>query len=247
MFRATIDTKILQEAISSAKVLVDECKIRLDPDSFRIRAVDPANVGMVDLELSVSSFSSYESDGETIGVNLTRLSDIISIARSDEQIEFEYDEETSKLNIRAGGLKYTLALIDPESIRKEPTLPDLDLPAKVVLDGRSLAQGIKAADMVSDHIELGVDPEKETFYIRAKGDTDNVQLELGRDELTEIQVANAHSLFSLDYFKDMGKAIPKTTQVTLWLGEEYPIQISFPIADGAGEVTYLLAPRIQSD
>ena len=126
-------------------------------------------------------------------------------------------------------------------------MPDLDLPAKVVIEGSNLDQGIKAADMVSDHIALGVDPESQTFYIRAKGDTDNVQLELKQDELISFQPALAHSLFSLDYFKDMNKAIPKSTSVTLSIGEEYPIKINFPIADGNGQVTYLLAPRIQSD
>ena len=247
MFSATIDAKVLQEAIGSAKVLVDECKLRLDNDSFRIRAVDPANVGMVDIELSPSAFVSYESDGVLLGINLSRLSDITNIARSDETIDLEFDEETQKLTIRAGGLQYTLSLIDPNSIRKAPELPDLDLPAKVVIEGSNLDQGIKAADMVSDHIALGVDPESQTFYIRAKGDTDNVQLELKQDELISFQPALAHSLFSLDYFKDMNKAIPKSTSVTLSIGEEYPIKINFPIADGNGQVTYLLAPRIQSD
>ncbi|HIJ13012.1 MAG TPA: DNA polymerase sliding clamp [Halobacteriales archaeon] len=247
MFSATIEAKILQEAISSAKVLVDECKLRLDSDGFRIRAVDPANVGMVDLELSTSAFVSYESDGVVLGINLSRLSDITNIARSDETIDLEFDEEVQKLTIQAGGLQYTLSLIDPSSIRKEPDLPDLDLPAKVVIEGRNLDQGIKAADMVSDHIALGVDPESQTFYIRAKGDTDNVQLELKQDEVISLQPSLAHSLFSLDYFKDMNKAIPKSTPVTLSMGEEYPIQINFPIADGNGQVTYLLAPRIQSD
>jgi len=32
-------------------VLVDECKIHLEEDGLEIRAVDPANVGMVDLSL----------------------------------------------------------------------------------------------------------------------------------------------------------------------------------------------------
>ena len=90
MFSATIEAKILQEAISSAKVLVDECKLRLDSDSFRIRAVDPANVGMVDLELSTSAFVSYESDGVVLGINLSRLSDITNIDRSDETIDLEF-------------------------------------------------------------------------------------------------------------------------------------------------------------
>jgi len=45
----------------------------------------------------------------------------------------------------------------------------------------------------------------------------------------------------------MNKAIPKDTEVTLDLGEEFPVKIYFGFAEGQGQVTYMLAPRIQSD
>ena len=45
----------------------------------------------------------------------------------------------------------------------------------------------------------------------------------------------------------MNRAIPKNGEVTVDLGEEFPVRISFEIAEGMGSVTYMLAPRIQSD
>ncbi|MFB6170381.1 MAG: DNA polymerase sliding clamp, partial [Haloarculaceae archaeon] len=142
---------------------------------------------------------------------------------------------------------YTLALIDPDSIRQEPDLPDLDLPADVVLEGRDINRAVTAADMVSDHIALGVDAAEEVFYVDAEGDTDDVHFELGREDLIDLTAGEAYSLFSLDYLKDMNKAIPGDAEVRMELGEEFPVKLHFEFAEGQGQVTYMLAPRIQSD
>ncbi len=247
MFKAIVSAETLSSTLDSVSVLVDECKIHLEEEGLQIRAVDPANVGMVDLSLDISAFESYEADGGIIGVDLSRLEDIAGMAESGQLIQLELDEETRKLHIQIDGLEYTLALIDPDSIRQEPDIPDLDLPAEIVLEGKDINRSVKAADMVSDHIALGIDEGGEFFYVSAEGDTDDVHLELTEADLIDLQLGPAHSLFSLDYLKDMNKAIPGTAEVTLELGEEFPIKIHYSFAEGQGSVTYMLAPRIQSD
>jgi proliferating cell nuclear antigen len=247
MFKAIVSAATLRDALDSVSVLVEECKIRLNEDGLAIQAVDPANVGMVDLSLDAEAFESYEADGGVIGVNLSRLEDIAGMGNAGDLVHLELDEETRKLHIRIDGLSYTLALIDPDSIRQEPDIPDLDLPAEIVLEGTHLDRGIKAADMVSDHIALRVDAEEDTFHIQAEGDTDDVDLKLTREDLIDLEVGPAESLFSLDYLKDMNKAIPSDAEVTMELGEEFPVKLHFEFAEGLGQVTYMLAPRIQSD
>jgi proliferating cell nuclear antigen len=202
---------------------------------------------MVDLTLDAAAFESYEADGGVIGVNLAKLEDFVGMASGDQLVELELDEETRKLKIRMDGLSSTLALIDPDSIRQEPDIPDLDLAADIVLEGAQLDRGIKAADMVSDHVRLRVDADAEAFHIEAEGDTDDVDFTLGTDDLIALTAGAADSLFSLDYLKDMNKAIPKDAEVTVELGEEFPVKIHYAVAEGQGNVTYMLAPRIQSD
>jgi proliferating cell nuclear antigen len=246
MFNAIVSADTLQATLDSVGVLVDECKIHLEEDGLEIRAVDPANVGMVDCSLSAAAFESYEADGGLIGVNLVRLKDIAGMADAGQLIHLELDEGTRKLHISIDGLEYTLALIDPESIREEPDLPDLDLSATIVIEGRDIDRAVTAADMVSDHIELGVEDADELFYVKAEGDTDDVHLELDTDDLIDLVAGPASSLFSLDYLKDMNKAIPADAEVRMELGEEFPVKLHFDIAEGEGQVTYMLAPRIQN-
>ena len=247
MFKAIVSASTLQDALDSVSVLVDECKIRLNEDALSIRAVDPANVGMVDLTLEAAAFESYDADGGVIGVNLARLEDIAGMAGSTDLIHLELDEETRKLHIEIDGLSYTLALIDPESIRQEPDIPELDLPAEIVVEGAQLDRGVTAADMVSDHIRLRVAEADEAFLIEAEGDTDDVDLELTREDLIALTAGPSNSLFSLDYLKDMNKAIPGDAEVTVELGEEFPVKLHYGFGEGLGQVTFMLAPRIQSD
>lgn len=84
MFKAIVSAETLTSALDSISVLVDECKIHLEEDGLEIRAVDPANVGMVDLSLDAAAFESYEADGGLIGVDLSRLEDIAGMAESAE-------------------------------------------------------------------------------------------------------------------------------------------------------------------
>ncbi|MDY6775220.1 MAG: DNA polymerase sliding clamp [Halobacteria archaeon] len=245
MFKSVINAGVISSAIDTVDVLVDECKVRLEEDGITIKAVDPANVGMVDLSIPEESFESYEGDGEVIGLNVTRFKDIIGMANKGDSVELELDDETHKLKIRINGLRYTLSLIDADAVRQEPNVPDLDLSCEVRIAGNEIKRGVKAAGMVSDHMEFGV--EGGDFFMHAEGDTDDVRVDLSKDEIIGIEGEEARSLFSLDYLDDMSKAIPNDAEVRMEIGVDYPVKMHFEIADGEGHVTYLLAPRIENE
>jgi proliferating cell nuclear antigen len=244
MFSAIIRVDTFRTTHDTVSVLLDECRIHLEEHGIEIQAADPATVGLVDLELGTEAFESYETDGGIIGVNLSRLQDIAKMADADQLIEMELDAETRKLHLRIDDLEYTLALIDPDTIRSEPSVSAPDLPAAVVVEGRVIDRGVRASDMVGETIILGVTANEEIFYVEATGDTDDVHLERERDDLIDLEAGDAHSLFSLDYLKDMNKAIPKDAEITLELGEEFPLIARFTIAEGGGHVTYILSPRV---
>jgi proliferating cell nuclear antigen len=138
-----------------------------------------------------------------------------------------------------------MALVDTAGI-SDPKVPNLNLPVKVSLSSNELRQGIKAAEAVSDHVTLIASPE--SFEMASEGDTDSVDLKLPKDFLEELECKeNTKSMFALEYFSNMVKAIGTASIVTLHLGSNYPIKMEFDIADGQGHVTYLLAPRVESE
>lgn len=245
VFKAVVDANILKDSIEAISTLVDEAKFKLSPNGISLMAVDPANVAMVSFELSSDAFDSYESTEGEIGLDLIKLVNVLGMADRLDKVGLELNETTHKLEISMGGLSYTLSLLDPSSIRKEPKVPSLDLPASATLNGNELRRAVKAAETVSDHMVLGVDGD--VLFMEAKGDTDQVRLGLTRDELIDLTASGpARSLFSLDYLSDMSKALKKVDEITIHLGKDYPIKINFMVANGNGKVGYLLAPRIES-
>jgi proliferating cell nuclear antigen len=249
MFAVTISPSDLESAFNSVDALVDECKMHISEEGVSVTAVDPANVGMVDLTLPRSVFESYEADDHTLGLPLERFLNIVHLFSqndTDAPARIFLNEETRKVRLECGGLDYTMSLIDPDSVTKEPEIPQIDLAADITLDQSDFDRSIKASNMVSDYVMLGATSDGE-FYVSAEGDTDDVKVELDGEDLIEINAGDAESLFSLEYLKEINKAIPANTPVTLELGPEYPIMINFLLIDGQADVLFMLAPRISSD
>ncbi len=245
MFKAVINAELLKDAIASLAVIVDEVRFRIKPEGISVKAVDPANVAMVTFELGSTAFDEYSADECEIGIDLNKITDLMGITDKGDTVRMELEEENHKLLIDVGGLSYTLSLLDPSTIRAEPRVPQLELPVKVVMNGTDLRHAVKAAEKISNHILMGVSGD--TFFMEAKGDTDQVRLEMGRDQLIDLKSGEASSLFSLNYLTDMAKFTNKVNEVSLSLGRDFPVIIDFEIANGAGRISYLLAPRIESD
>lgn len=245
MFKAVIGAEKLKDSIESISTLVYEAKFKLTPDGISVKAVDPANVAMVSFELTKDAFDSFEATEGELGIDLTKLNGIMEMADKGDNIELELDENAHKLIVRMRGLAYTMSLLDPSSIRKEPKVPALDLPARIVIKGEDMKRAIKAAEKVSDYMSIGV--KGDVFFMEAEGDTDKVLVEMTKDQLIDIQPAEAKSLFSLDYLSDMSKIVGKANEITIDLGKDYPLKLRLKIADGHGEVSYMLAPRVESE
>jgi proliferating cell nuclear antigen len=247
-FSAIIDEDVLTDWLDPATALVSEAKIHATDGGLELAAVDAANVAMVELELDASACASYEASGEVLGVNLERLTEVVSMADSGDMVELDLDAEARRLGIRIGGLSFDLALIDPDSIREEPDIPELDWPATYVITGRQFGRAVTAADLCSDHVEMAGDDGE--LVVSARGDTDDVELTLTDELLSSRFDGNGDgvtSLFSLDYLDDMSGPVGSDTEVSVVLGDELPVKFRYSDHDGGVQVLNLLAPRIQSE
>jgi proliferating cell nuclear antigen len=204
-FTAIVQAETFRDWLAPVAALVKECTIHIGETGLAITAVDPANIAIVDTNLDADAFESYDADVGTIGVTLDRLEDVVGFGSSGQLVQLELDEATRTLEVTVGVLDYTLALIDPASIRQEPELPDLDLPLRAVLQGEDVATMVEAADMVSDHVALGGDGD--TLYADAEGDSDDTTVSYDHVDLIEFEAADVDSIFSLDYCKDMSGAV----------------------------------------
>lgn len=245
MFKAKIKADKFREVIDVISALVDEAKFNIKSDGISLRAVDPAHVAMLDMMLQKKAFEEYKAKESELGVDIDKLRDVLKLAGPGDLFNIEHDEDKNRLILDVGNITRRMALVDTAGM-SDPKVPNLNLPAKLVVDANELRRGLRAAEAVSDHVALIASPDG--FEMVSEGDTDSVNLKLPKALLKELDCKeNQRSLFSLDYFSTMIKAIGSAPEVTMYIGTDYPINLEFSIAEGNGQVKYLLAPRIESE
>ncbi len=245
MFSAKVKSEVLKGIIDVTSPLVNEVKFNISSKGISLRAVDPAHVAMVDMNIKDKAFEEYKADEMELGIDMDKLSSIMRLSTAGDIILLEYDEDTNRLIIKIGNLVRKMGLIDTAGM-PDPKMPDLNLPAKVTLKASEISKGVRASESVSDHLAIIVD--KDSFELFADGDTDTVNLKLPKELLTSLTVpSKCKSLFSIDYFSNMIKPVGAADEITMMLGNDNPIKVEFDIANKKGHVTYLLAPRIESE
>lgn len=253
--------RVIRPALAPLDALVSEAKLRFDADGLHVRAVDPANVGMVETRIHRAAFERYEISGDlTIGVNVDRLLRRLSDARrgertddavdldiSDKRIVAEVEREYEKTTARFAS---ELLTMDPDSIRKEPYIPDLNLSYNGRLDASAFADIADHVNRVSDHARLEL--REGSLVVSGSGDDDSGDVGVEVNEFGDLDEDAEGSLFSLDYFRDMAHAAVESLsdEVVLEFGDEFPMKMYFERTDEDGdqlvEHTFMLAPRVPS-
>jgi len=237
-----------QKSISAISVLIDEAEFTLDENALLLKATDPSQISMVDFKMEKSAFKEYTIDSKMkLGMDLDYLNQIMSRAKSDDLLSIELNEDKSRLLVQFKGAstrKFQVPLIDISSA--ELPNPKIEFDATVKLRAGVLQDAFKDAALISTHISLGV--ESDSFFVRASSSKGSVDNETKKDDknLLELNASQpASSMFPLDYLRDMLKGPSSDSEVTVKLKTNAPVEISYAI--GAANITYFLAPRIESE
>ncbi len=244
MLNAEIKSEILKDLVEIVGTIVDEVKLNLDKEGISLKAVDPAHVAMVDLNLKKDAFESYDAEETELGINLSKVDQFLRSAGSGDIVSLTHNEEENRLVMEVDNITQKMPLLDTAGMT-DPNVPQLDLPINLTLQGKHLLKGIKASQNISDHISITAGPDG--FEIISEEDEDMVRLTLSEDELEALEAKEkVRSLFALDYFSNMIKCVGNNTSINMELGGDYPVKMRFEFAEGHGDVIYLLAPRIES-
>lgn len=224
----------------------DEAVLLLGQDGLQTSLVDPGNVYMADLSVDPDGFEFVGSGQFPIGVNLEALRERTSKADSDELIELSYDAETRKMNVSYSNVDISMACIDPDSIRDQPDLPDVEHPNTATMARSQLDTATDIAEMLSDHVAVECEPEDDRIAFRTEGDTDDMDVHFEGDELESVGITDeTRSLFSEAYMNRLVDAVPNGSMVKIEVGDEFPLVAEFDIFDGDGQITAAIAPRIE--
>ena len=248
MFKAEIRADTLKGLVNVISTLIDEVKFTISPEGITIKAVDPAHVAMIELNIDAGAFESYSADQTEIGLDLDKVKDVLKLSSSGDIISMEQDEGYGRLIFRIGNITRRMNLVETSSMN-DPRVPPLELSSMIEAPVTELQRGIKASENISDHIALTITDEY--FELSCEGDTDSVNLKMEKSQLTSLEISGDKqkysSMFPLDYFSNIIKAVPSDSSIRIDLDNDYPVTLKFALAEGKGSVKYLLAPRIESD
>jgi len=243
-FEATIEASLLQNVLTALQAFVDEARVHLSEEGIGIKAVDPANVGMIEIRMPKLVFEQYQTLGGRIGLDLDRFANVLGMANKGDLVSLALDAETRKLKVEANGLEFELACIDPETIRGDPEIPDLEMDVDVTFAKNELSQGYKAANLIADNIEVTGSPEDDAVVFAAEGDSDDMEYTVD-DNLDAIDdLSESSALYSLDYVKDARKGMGRSCQTGMRFGQDHPIEFTYQLGD-AIDVRTMIAPRIR--
>lgn len=245
MFSAEIKSDTLKGLVNIISTLVDEVKFSINGDGMMLKAVDAAHVAMIELTVGKGAFESFKAEDTELGLDLDKVKSVLKLASSGDVIKMEQDEAHGRLVFKIGNITRRMNLVDTSTMG-DPKVPQLSVTANMTVPVEELQKGIRAADTISDHITLKAGPD--FFELSCDGDTDSVSLRLEAGPAVVIDTpSEVCSMFPLDYFSNIVKAVPSGTAVNVELENDYPMKMVFGLADGNVKVDYLLAPRIENE
>ena len=245
MFEAKIKSDTLKEIVEAASLMVDDGKFTTGPTGMMFKAVDPAHIAMIELEVAKESFTVYHADEGEIGLSLDKLRKVVRLSSAEDEISLKLIGGEGRLEVSFANLMNKMALLDASTIR-DPKTPQVVFPVRFVLTGAQLAQGIRAASTLSDYLIFTAKPEG--LELGCKGDTDVISMTFLKEELPLYECTETFkSLFSLEYLTSLMKIIKAADELTVLMGNDLPIKTEFSIANGNGKIKYLLAPRIEPE
>lgn len=230
--------KILSDIVAIISELVTEVKIKIDKNGMSIIAIDPANVSLVAFKLPIESFSTFEANDETIGINLESLKQVLKRCDVGSSLVIQTEENVLKIEIYDKTKRtFKLALIDIE--QEDKAMPMLDYSCKVEMSSMDFAEAVEDCIIVADSCNFSVSQNK--FIIEAKG------LNSTKSEFSEEIKAEGEgkAKYSLEYMQKFIRACKLSEKIRINFSNDYPLKIEFK--ENNFDLAFILAPRVESE
>ncbi len=243
MLNVTARQDLMTKIVETLMVVVEDAKFVFKEDRLQVTVVDASHVAMVDLKVDAAAFETWEIEESELALELKKVKELLSVGAADDMIEMALHRDA--LSLRLGKINLNLRPLDISTVNS-PNLPNIEIPSSIEINGTALSQALRMSRFVGDLVNFSIDAN--AFTVHVQGQPDSVNVSFSKEDLESLNCASpARSQYSLTYLVPLAKLFNSVGTVKLGFGESFPLRIEFNIMDGAGEVTYFLAPRVESD
>ena len=243
MFEAKMSNpEIMVEAMKAAYELVkDEVTFKIGEDGIILRAMDPANVAMVIMELTKKAFDEYQIVKESfIGINMERFMQVLKRSGKGDEMSMRISGGKMEIIYTGRGVRrFSLPLLALESGPRPE--PNLSFSVKAEVQSTALREAVEDTSVVSDAITIVA--ANNELHLLAQGDLGDVETILKKGEGIEaIDIQDkARSKYSIEYLKKLAKTkIGKN--VKMMFKSDYPMMLQF--SEPEIKIAFILAPRM---
>lgn len=178
---------------------------------------------------------------EKINIDTDELMKVLKRSKSDDRVLMSLDEGNFIITFEGEAKRtFKIRLIDIEY--ESPTPPQLNHPTNIEVPFSLLKDSIQDMDIFSDKIALKVDNDR--FIASAEGEFGDANIEYLHGEKVEEPVK---SIFSLEKVREMLKADKFSDFAIISLGNDMPLNLTLKMLSEDGELSFLLAPRIETE
>lgn len=233
----------LRQLVDAVSATVQEASLEFAPEGLGFRAMDPAHVCLVRLDLPASVFSAYACPAPVaICLSLVHLGKILKTAAPADALTLSCDRDPDVLRVLIQGAdreaEYELRLMNVDGERLE--IPELvsdavfEVPSKAL---QSLVANLALLD--ADTVELEVEGEGRVA-MRASG---GVAAGLERLPLSSAERAPAglRVSYQLGYLQQFARAAGIAPVARVEMSAEAPLVLSY------GFLSFYLAPKLAAE
>lgn len=231
----------LKQIFSPVDEIADSCEVRFGENGLYIPAADRMSIAIADIHVDPDSFKKYDADGERVGLQLSKLTDVLSMAEDGDTTNIYLDDE-NLLHIEVENKESVLGLVSLDSVPKQPGIPDYEYGTTFSIEKSEFDDAVKTAGVFADKIVFEVDEENQTVQMKAEGDIDRTCVTLDKDDFDSQKLRNLENSFSQNYLNDIVSVIPSETIITIRMTESHTMELEYPVIDEGGKVVFTIAP-----
>ena len=242
MFLELSDNIILKNCFEAISTIVDEVSLECDSEGMRLRALDRSHITFVEMDLKSDLFDSYKCETpEKVNVDTDELMKVLKRCKSKDLLRLETDESNLKLTFDGDSTRlFNIRFIDISY--DSPVPPKVELPVSLSLPVEVLSDFLEDMLLFDETVDFVVDED----YLKCVCDGD-----FGDSTVQYIHGENVNevvkSKFNIPKIKDMLRAKKLSKVVTLELGSDMPLFLTYNISNGDGKLSFLLAPRLEAE
>lgn len=243
MFKIELeDTSLFKTSFEAISSIIDETSLVIDSEGFRVRALDRSHISFVNLMLEPTFFDSFEcTTPEKINIDTDEFMKILKRMKKDDLLKLSCDE--GNLIIQFIGdvdREFKIRLIDIEYEMPQP--PALEPPVTVTIPSELVKDTLNDMELFGDKLYILIDGDY--FKVISDGEFGEADVRyLHGEEVSE----SVKACYNIDKLKDMFRASKFSEDVEISLGNDTPVIIKFKSITGDGEISFLLAPRLEEN